>query len=91
MTAEHEAKCKRCGRCCQLKAIFEGEVYLMPGFCRFWDPMTRLCTVYERRHHVNPDGCRTIARAIYEGGLPMDCPYVADRPGYQTKVVEWKL
>ena len=90
MSTEHEAKCLRCGRCCQLKTRLRGEVYLMPGFCRFFDVKTRLCWVYEKRHQMNKD-CLTVAQALKQGALPPDCPYAREVKGYKPAVVEWKI
>jgi len=73
--------CEKCGRCCYAKLIIDGEVVYTPFPCPHLDEETRLCTVYERRHEVNPD-CLTVEMGIELGVFPADCPYVRDIPGY---------
>ena len=73
--------CRRCGRCCAVKIVVEGHVIYTKDYCKHFDRATRLCTVYQRRHEVNPD-CTNMADAVRMGVLPADCPYVADVPDY---------
>jgi len=73
--------CRRCGRCCYAKVIADGEVYYTNLPCPYLDTATNLCTVYERRHEVNPD-CLTVEEGIKLGVFPADCPYVKDLPDY---------
>jgi len=73
--------CERCGRCCYAKLLLGGEVVYTPFPCPYLDETTRLCTVYERRHEVNPH-CLTVAEGIRLGVFPADCPYVRDLPDY---------
>lgn len=86
-TAQREAKdatrdlCERCGRCCYAKLIIGGEIVYTPYPCPYLDTRTHLCTVYERRHEVNPQ-CITVEMGIRLGVFPADCPYVRDLPGY---------
>ena len=74
--------CERCGRCCCIKIVADGEVIYTPYFCEYYDPETKLCTVYERRHEVNPR-CLTVEEGIKLGVFPADCPYVRDLPDYR--------
>jgi len=74
-------KCLRCGRCCYAKLIINGQVVYTPFPCPYLDEATRLCTVYERRHEVNPC-CLPVEVGIRLGVFPPDCPYVRDIPGY---------
>ena len=83
------AKCRKCGRCCREKVDIEGTVFYTDRVCRFWDPGTGLCTVYERRHEVCPE-CADIGRAIEAGILPRDCPFVAGLEGYDPPVECWE-
>ena len=85
----NEDLCRKCGRCCREKVDIEGVIFYTDRVCRFWDPQTRLCTVYERRHEVCPD-CGDMQRAVAYGILPVDCPYVRDRPGYDPPVEHWE-
>lgn len=73
--------CLRCGRCCYAKLIIDGEVVYTPFPCPHLDAATRLCTVYERRHEVNPE-CITLEEGIRLGVFPGDCPYVRGLPDY---------
>ncbi len=73
--------CQRCGRCCYAKLIINGEIVYTPFPCPHLDVATRLCTVYERRHEVNPE-CIPVEMGIRLGVFPGDCPYVRDIPDY---------
>jgi hypothetical protein len=73
--------CKKCGRCCCTKLIINGEIVYTPFPCPHLDETTRLCTIYERRHELNPD-CITVDMGIRLGVFPPDCPYVRDVPDY---------
>ena len=73
--------CEKCGRCCYSKLIIDGEVVYTPFPCPYLDEKTRLCTVYERRHELNPQ-CLTVEVGIRLGVFPPDCPYVRDLPDY---------
>ena len=76
------ARCERCGRCCHVKIIVRGEVVYLPDFCQYYDPQTKLCTIYEHRHETNPR-CLTVEEGIELGVFPADCPYVRDLPDYR--------
>lgn len=73
--------CRRCGKCCHKKIFIDGQVVYLPSFCKFYDPQTRLCTVYENRFELNPH-CLTVEEGIQLGVFPADCPYVRDLPDY---------
>jgi len=59
-----------------------------PFPCPYLDEKTRLCTVYENRHKINPD-CLTLEEGIRIGVFPADCPYVKDLEGYKPPREEW--
>ena len=80
-----EPTCRRCGRCCAVKVVVEDRVIYTGEACRFYDPETKLCTVYARRHEANPD-CLSLDEAIRQGVLPADCPFVAERPDYKPPI-----
>jgi uncharacterized cysteine cluster protein YcgN (CxxCxxCC family) len=82
-----ENVCQRCGRCCSAKVIIHDEVHYTPFTCRYLDSRTRSCTVYRRRHEVNPD-CLSLEEGILLGVFPGDCPYVRDIRGYSAPKVE---
>jgi len=79
---EHEARCRRCGRCCYEKHIIGDRVFLTRLPCRYLDTRTNLCTIYEKRHEICP-GCLDVPTGIEFGVFPADCPYVQDIPGYR--------
>ena len=80
--SSRENLCRRCGRCCYAKLVFEEEMVFLPFPCPHLDEKTRLCKVYERRFEVNPD-CLTLDEGIRLGVFPADCPYVAGLKGYK--------
>jgi len=84
--AGHEAKCKRCGRCCYKKVLYKGRMLYTPFPCQHLDEKTRLCRVYARRHQVNPD-CLPVAEGLHLGVFPADCPYAQGVPNYKAPVV----
>ena len=81
----HEARCRRCGRCCFAKLLVGGRILYLDAPCSYLDVETRLCRVYERRHELNP-GCLTVEEGVRRGVFPSDCPYVADLPGYRAPI-----
>jgi hypothetical protein len=89
MTEHDENLCRRCGRCCSAKIIIQDEVVAIPVACRYLDPETRLCTVYERRFEVNPR-CLTVEEGIRMRVFPADCPYVADLEDYKGPILNWE-
>ena len=79
----HEALCRHCGKCCY-KKIFIGRTVCITLFpCKYLDVRTNLCTIYERRHEVNPF-CLSVPEGLRVSAFPADCPYVAALapPGY---------
>jgi len=83
--AAHEAKCRRCGRCCRDKYIIGDRMYYGESWCKHFDPETKLCRIYEQRHELNPQ-CLSVEKGIELGVFPADCPYVADLPDYTPPV-----
>lgn len=83
-----DSKCKKCGRCCARKVIVGDRVFYTAHYCPYLDLETKLCTVYERRHEINPH-CLTVEEGIRLGVFPADCPYVADIPGYRPPAEDW--
>jgi len=76
-----EDLCRRCGRCCYRKVWIEERLYYTPTPCQYLDTETHLCTVYEKRHLLNPE-CLSVEEGIRLGVFPADCPYVRDLPDY---------
>ncbi len=78
---EREALCRKCGRCCSVKVVIQGQVVLSPLYCPFLDEGTMLCTIYPRRYELNPL-CTSPEVGIRLGIWPGDCPYVDDPDSY---------
>ncbi len=72
---EHEALCTRCGKCCYKKVIIGRTVFITPFPCEFLDTDTNTCTVYDRRHELNPE-CLNMEDGIKHSAFPADCDYV---------------
>ena len=72
---QHEALCRRCGRCCYAKLVIGTHVIALDEPCDYLDTTTNLCTVYENRFQVNPR-CLTIKQGIANRAFPDGCPYV---------------
>lgn len=83
-----EALCTRCGKCCTEKAEIDGVIYISKKYCRFLDPESKSCTVYENRFVAEP-GCMPFEKGLKMGIFPSDCPYVEDIEGYVAPVEEW--
>lgn len=91
-TSEWEALCNGCGKCCYDK-VWEGDgLLLLTSACAHLDLETNRCRVYSDRFEKEPM-CMPIGAEIIEmGGLPEDCPYVENFPGYQgPKAVDKRL
>ncbi len=90
-TPEWEALCTGCGKCCYDK-VWEGErLLLLTSACTYLDAETNHCRVYADRFEIE-SMCLPIGPEIIEmGGLPEDCPYVENFPGYQGPVVDKSL
>ncbi len=80
-----EERCRRCGRCCHEKFALEGVIILSDIPCQYLDPQTNLCRIYADRLRINPR-CQSAEESFRAGGLPADCPYVADCPDYVPPV-----
>lgn len=73
-----EAICTKCGKCCYEKVDLGcGEIRYTDEPCAYLDTVTHLCTVYERRHEVEPD-CISLTEHLVRTlhWLPKDCAYV---------------
>ncbi len=91
-TPEWEALCTGCGKCCYDK-VWEGDrLLLLTSACSHLEVETNRCRVYADRFDMEPM-CLPIGPEIIEmGGLPDDCPYVENFPGYRgPKVVNKSL
>lgn len=78
--------CLKCGRCCYAKLIIGDQVIYTPFPCKYLDLSTHLCTIYEKRHKINPE-CLTVEEGIRLGVFPLDCPYVKDIADYKPPIL----
>ena len=75
---EWELLCDGCGKCCLNKLEIKGKICFTNTYCRFLDPKSCLCKIYENRLQKVND-CRDIdINAIREKPrwLPKTCAYV---------------
>jgi len=73
-----EERCHRCGLCCHEKVIIGDQViYNLDSYCEYYDPQTRLCTIYLERLEKSAR-CRRVNRfrAMFASYLPETCAYV---------------
>jgi uncharacterized cysteine cluster protein YcgN (CxxCxxCC family) len=74
---EWEAICRRCGECCFERTYDHDDSLLDSTICDFLDPVTRLCTVYERRFEVCHDCIKLTTENLPTfDWLPDECGYV---------------
>ena len=88
LTAEHEALCRRCGRCCYEKFIIDNHVFTTRTPCQFLDVKNNTCKVYDHRFEANPR-CLTVEQGIDFGVFPADCPYVKGLENYLPAEDGW--
>jgi uncharacterized cysteine cluster protein YcgN (CxxCxxCC family) len=86
-TPEWEALCTQCGKCCYDKVWRGSRLMLLKSACEFLDTETNLCKCYEDRFANEPLCMPVGAEIIQMGGLPGDCPYVENLPGYRPPLV----
>jgi Fe-S-cluster containining protein len=72
-----EKLCTNCGKCCYQKIRIARVVYITPFPCEFLDTATNLCTIYDRRHELNPL-CLSVPEGMKVSAFPNDCPYVPE-------------
>ncbi|HYF49489.1 MAG TPA: hypothetical protein VEJ63_08790 [Planctomycetota bacterium] len=79
-----ERLCNHCGKCCYKKIIVGRTVFITPFPCEYLNTDTNLCTIYERRHELNPY-CLSVPEGMKVSAFPSDCPYVPEHapPGYR--------
>ncbi len=81
---EWELLCDGCGKCCLNKLDIRGKIKFTRTYCRFLDPQTCLCKIYEHRFEKVND-CRDIDLcAVREKPrwLPKTCAYWLLDNGY---------
>ena len=72
-----EKLCNNCGKCCYKKIRVGRIVYITPFPCEFLDTGANLCTIYDRRHELNPL-CLDVYDGMTVNAFPSDCPYVPE-------------
>jgi len=83
-SAEWEAICNNCGRCCYEKLDYRGQIFYTKTPCPHLDTDTNMCRIYLQRSELHPE-CAQLTPALLEAGiLPEDCPYVAGIDSYQA-------
>jgi|GEM_PF-2413032 len=85
-----ERLCNNCGKCCYKKIIVGRTVFITPFPCEYLDTQSNLCTIYERRHELNPF-CLSIKDGFSVNAFPEDCPYVPEHapPKYKAAREGW--
>ena len=81
---EWELLCDGCGKCCLNKLDIRGKIKFTCTYCRFLDPHSCLCKIYEHRFAQVPD-CRDIDLAAVREKprwLPKTCAYWLLDNGY---------
>ncbi len=80
-----EAICNRCGECCFEQLFDQDDKLLASTMCEYLDPVTRLCTVYERRFEICDDCIKLTDKNLPNfDWLPDTCGYVV-RFGIRNK------
>ena len=85
-TPEWEALCTGCGKCCNDKVWSGNRLALLTSACSFLDKETKRCTCYAERFEREPLCMPIDTEIIMMGGLPADCPYVENLPGYRGPI-----
>lgn len=83
-TAEWEAICQRCGRCCYEKLDYRGRIFYTNKPCPHLDTEKNRCRIYNQRSVIHPDCVQLTPELVAAGFLPADCPYVAGITDYQA-------
>ena len=81
----HEAKCKRCGKCCWFTERGRFGRYRLTRPCPFLGVGNR-CVLYGVHESCVP-WCTSVETARASGRLPAGCGYVIGVKGYKSKVV----
>lgn len=69
--------CKQLGVCCAFSVKEGNTLWILPSYrCRFLDKKTNLCTIYEKRHIINPE-CASMSLLRTHGAVPPKCNYLA--------------
>ncbi len=84
---EWEALCTGCGKCCYDKVWRGSRLLLLKSACSFLDTESNRCKCYEDRFENEPLCMPVGPEIIQMGGLPEDCPYVENLPGYRGPLV----
>jgi uncharacterized protein len=87
-SAEWEAICQRCARCCYEKLDYKGRIFYTNKPCPHLDTDANSCRIYARRSELHPDCVHLTPELVEAGFLPADCPYVAGVDNYQAPEVE---
>ncbi len=83
-SAEWEAICQRCARCCYEKIDYNGRIIYTDMPCQYLDVATKQCRIYRQRDSLHPECARLTPELVAAGVLPADCPYVEGVDGYNA-------
>ena len=73
------------GICCYYLTWLEGHLIYLPNHpCKYLNLNTRKCSIYEKRHEINPN-CLTLKEMYIKGTLLKNCPYVINDSKYQKR------
>jgi len=83
-SAEWEALCRHCGRCCYEKLDCRGRIYYTDKPCQYLNGETKRCRIYRQRSELQPECAILTPELVAAGILPADCPYVAGIDNYRA-------
>ena len=83
-TAEWEAICQGCARCCYEKLDYRGQIFYTNKPCSHLNTENNRCRIYGQRSELHPDCVRLTPELVAAGFLPADCPYVEGIVGYRS-------
>ena len=80
--------CPAPGICCSFEVWVHGVRLIDDVPCEYQDPVTKLCTIYEKRHQVTiatGSTCTPVEEMYERGLLPRFCKYVENDEEYQNR------
>lgn len=87
-SAEWEAICQRCARCCYEKLDYQGKIFYTNKPCPHLDTELNCCRIYTQRSELHSECVQLTPALIAAGYLPADCPYVKGLSNYQAPEIE---
>lgn len=87
-SAEWEAVCQRCARCCYEKLDYRGRIFYTQTPCPHLDVELRQCRIYTQRSELHPECVQLSPELVAAGFLPADCPYVSGIEDYPAPEID---